>query len=230
MTRCSKRQKQAELPFSSRGGARKGAGRKPKGAVAGVSHGKREAFPARHPAHVSMKIVRGMPSLRSRRLFRAVRGAIAAHAHPHPEKLGMRVCEFSVQSNHLHLIVEAGGKESLSRGMQGLAIRLARSIQRALTRPGRVFADRYFARILKTPLEVKRALAYVLNNARKHGSILSGIDPCSSGPWFDGWRGGGWPSLQDQKSVALARSWLLRSGWRRHGLISAPGAPFPGTS
>ena len=212
---------QGELPFRSRGGARKGAGRKPKGEVAGVKHAEREAFRAAFPLHVCMKVHKGIPSLRSRRLFREIREAI----HAHPEKLGVSVCHFSVQSNHLHLVVESTGKEGLSRGMQGLAIRIARAINRAADRIGRVFADRYFSRVLKTPLEVKRALTYVLENARKHGSIPLGIDPCSSGAWFDGWRASfdsatHPPSTPPGNSpVTRARTWLLRIGWRRHGLI-----------
>ena len=212
----TKRAQQLGLVFFRRGGKRDGAGRKPKGEVAGVAHSTRERLSKHHPVHVSMKAKKGLASLRSRKVFREIRTAL----HAHPEKLGMRVCEFSVQSNHIHLVVEATGKEGLSRGMQGLTIRIAKAVNRALERAGSVFADRYFSRILKTPLEVKRALAYVLNNAIKHGSILLGIDPCSSGPWFEGWRHAG------QSPVGRARTWLLREGWRRHGAIelAEPGA------
>jgi hypothetical protein len=169
-----------------------------------------------------MKVVKGLPSLRSRRLFRFVRCAIAAGA----ERLGVRICEYSVQSNHLHLVVEASGKEALSRGMQGLAIRLAKAIQRALGRAGSIFADRYFSRILRTPLEVKRALAYVLENARRHGSIPSSIDPCSSGPCFDGWcrRGLDSAEISGRSHLPAARTWLLRVGWKLHGRIEIEGA------
>ena len=132
----------------------------------------------------------------------------------------MRVCQFSVQSNHFHLLVEASGREGLSRGMQGFAIRVAKAVNRALGRAGRVFVDRYFARVLKTPREVRHAIGYVLNNARKHGSIAGGIDPCSSARWFDGWdrpvaTGVEWRVAP----VAAARTWLLRLGWRRHGSL-----------
>ena len=214
--------KQLELVFRPRGGARKGAGRRPKGEAAGVSHATRESFRAEHPLHVVMKVVKGMPSLRSRRLFREVRDAIAAAA----ERLGMRICEFSVQSNHLHLVVEAEGKLALSRAMQGLAIRLARALQRALGRAGTIFADRYFSRVLRTPLEVKRVLAYVLENARKHGSIAGGIDPCSSGVWFDGWSLSiDSADVHEPSPLARARSWLLGRGWCRHGLIELGVSP-----
>ena len=80
----------------------------------------------------------------------------------------MRMVEFSVQADHIHLVVEADGKEALTRGMQGLTIRLARAINRALERKGKVFADRYHARVLKTPTEVRNAVEYVFKNYAKH--------------------------------------------------------------
>jgi hypothetical protein len=46
----------------------------------------------------------------------------------------------SVQGNHVHLIVAANGKQSLSRGMQGLTIRMARALNRMMQRQGELFA------------------------------------------------------------------------------------------
>jgi putative transposase len=116
--------------------------------------------------------------------------------------------------------------------MKGLCVRIARALNHALERAGRVFADRYHARHLRTPREVRYALAYTLSNARKHGVRVEGIDPCSSGAAFDGWRERGaralavlaCPSLA-VPPVAAARSWLLRTGWRRHGLLGIADSP-----
>jgi hypothetical protein len=75
--------------------------------------------------------------------------------------------------------------------------------------------------VLKSPTQVRNALRYVLLNARKHGSRRRGIDPASSGRWFDGWRGA--PKRDDGigggREVAAPRSWLLGVGWRKRGLI-----------
>jgi hypothetical protein len=71
--------------------------------------------------------------------------------------------------------------------MQGLKVRIAKALNKFWKRRGTVFSDRYHARILRTPREVRRALLYVLQNARRHGMRLLGVDPCSSGAWFDGW-------------------------------------------
>ena len=101
-----------------------------------------------------------MSSLREHSLFVVVRKALAAAK----QQFGFSLVHFSVQRDHLHLIAEAIDRRALSRGVQGLAIRLARAVNRQLERKGRLFADRYHARALTTPRAVKFALRYVLSN------------------------------------------------------------------
>jgi REP element-mobilizing transposase RayT len=180
-----------------------------------VPHDARPELAARHPVHVTLRIARGLPSLRVRRSHRILEDAMRAGR----ERFGLRLVQYSVQSNHLHLLVEAGGRASLSRGMQGLAVRMARALNRAWQRTGKVFADRYHAHVLRTPREVRNALAYVLGNARKHGvRLVAALDPFSSGRWFDGWSDGRGGADRDAP-VARARTWLLRIGWRHYGAI-----------
>ena len=131
--------------------------------------------------------------------------------------MAFRVVHFSVQSNHLHLIVEASDKNKLSRGMQGLTIRMARAVNRASNGKGSVFVDRYHAHELKTPRETRAALLYVLQNWAKHGPG-GAYDPLSSAVWFDGWTRP--PTVEAPPSmVAAPRTWLVTVGWRRHGLL-----------
>jgi REP element-mobilizing transposase RayT len=222
-----------QLTFSRRGGARRGAGRKPKGAVALVSHAKRPALDARTPVLVTAKLASGLPNLRRGAARALVWSALGAAKL----RFDVRVIHFSLQSNHLHAIVEARDEHALGRAMKGLCVRIARALNRVLERAGRVFADRYHARHLRTPREVRYALGYTLNNARKHGVRVEGIDPSSSGAAFDGWRERSVRALAVRAipalaapPVATARSWLLRTGWRRHGLIGiadVPGAKVP---
>ena len=108
--------------------------------------------------------------------------------------------------------------------MQGLGIRLAKAVNRRLGRKGRVWAERYHSRALRTPREVRIGLVYVLLNGRKHRVIGRGIDPCSSGAWFGGWRERIEPS-RELAPVARPRTWLLRVGWRRTGPIGVDEAP-----
>jgi putative transposase len=91
-----------------------------------------------------------------------------------------------------------------------------------------VFSDRYHARILGSPRAVRNALVYVLQNAKKHGARITGIDAFTSGPWFTGWLDRA-PRLG--RPIALAGSWLLKSGWMRCGLLrttETPAMPAPG--
>ena len=79
-----------------------------------------------------------------------------------------RIVEYSVQSNHVHLVVEAHDRRELSRGMQGFGIRLAKNLNLRLARTGRVLEDRYHAHALKSPTETLRALRYVRQNTHLH--------------------------------------------------------------
>jgi len=194
-----------------------------------VPHATRPRHAARHPVHVTVRLRKGLPGLRRRGAYAVLRGAFRAAR----ERFGMRVVHYAVLSNHVHLLVEASDRRALSRGMQGLAIRIAKRLNRYWDRTGRVFAERYHERFLRTPREVRNALAYVLHNARKHGLSIPGDapDPFSSGRWFDGWREGRVFSLERAGGpfapVAAARTWLLRAGWRRRGLVALDERPGP---
>jgi putative transposase len=201
------------------GGRRKGAGRKP-GPRPLVRHRRRPDHRPGYPVHVTLRARREIPSLRASRPFCAVRDAIAVAS-----RSSFRVAEFSVQADHVHLICEAQDRAALSAGIRGLAIRVARALNGTLERTGRVWVDRHHRRPLTTPREVRNALAYVLLNGQKHGrSFSSDLDPRSSAAWFDGWRDR--PPRPDQAPVAAPRTWLLRTGWRRRGLLS-PRWPEP---
>ena len=196
------------------GGRRKGAGRKPTpGRRPGVPHRPRPPHVAAHPVHVTMRGRHRAPLSPFRAGVPAVRRALGTASHP-----DFRILQFSVQQDHIHLIVEADHQRALFGGVRGLAIRLARTINRVLGRRGQVRDSRYHARTLTTPRAVRHALVYVLANFRKHLKTAEGIDPCSSAAWFNGWRvpcapGIGPPPVRD------ARTWLARIGWRRHGRI-----------
>ena len=220
---------QTTLNFRSWGGERPGAGR-PQSSTR-VTHAARPRVTRHVPLHVTLRLVTGLPSLRQRRTLRVVREVLGA-----PRAGDARVIHYSVQSNHLHFIVEADDRQGLARGMQALTIRLAKRLNRLLERAGRVFADRFHARLLKTPLEVRRALAYVLNNCRRHADSsgprlpLSFRDPFSSAAWFDGWDPEWVHAPPDPRALldplpmtasgaVPPRSFLLRIGWQRHGLL-----------
>src|SRR5262245_7362914 len=180
-----KRALQREFGFTNWGGRRRGAGRKPMGERARVSHAKRAKLAARFPVLVTLRLRGGLRSLRANDTHELLMSAFATAS-----KESFRVVEYSVQSNHLHFLAESSDERALSSGMNGLTVRIARALNRLWKRAGHVFEDRYHARILRSPRAVRIALTYVLQNARKHGAWrASAPDIYSSAPWFDGWKG-----------------------------------------
>ena len=239
---------QARKPDGKHGGWRPNAGRKKKPGA--ISHRARPADIARYPQHVTLRVLEAVPSLARERFIKILRAVVrASHKDENgcspdgkrPRKSrraaaalgpagGFRVVEFNVLGNHLHLICEAGGKVALSRGIQGFAKRAAAHLNPALGRKGTLFAQRYHSRSLRTPREVRNALAYVLLNRKHHDATKRygryWIDACSSAAWFSGWVE---PVRHDEvwkrelvalpKPTAEPQTWLLTTGWKRHGLL-----------
>jgi putative transposase len=232
--RHSRRSSQLALPFPNIwAGARRGAGRKPS-ARPSTPHRARPRHLASEPVHVTLRA--RLAPLRSQHLFPTIRLALLRAARRDPAKF--RLLHFSVQRDHVHLLVEASDKRALSSGVRSIAIRIARYVNDLLSRRGPLWGDRWYGRALTSPRDVRSALVYVLANFRKHarGPVSIGIDPFSSGAWFDGWKAWGhsergppyaerpsWPNEDCPTSEAW--TWLARVGWRRRGLLSLDEAP-----
>ena len=183
-----------------------------------------------------MRLKKGLRRLRAAKQYREIRRAL----HAVNQRPGFHVCEFSIQANHYHLLIEASHRLALSRGMQALNIRVARALNRIAKRKGGVFDDRYDARVLSTPRQARNALAYVINNGRRHNEHWEKprdwIDPYSSAEYFDGWTQNRSPATgppgpiqppPDELVVLPARSWLLTDGWKRYGRIDPRERPGP---
>jgi REP element-mobilizing transposase RayT len=150
---------------------------------------------------------------------------------------GFRVVHYSIQRDHVHLLIEAHSNHSIACGMKSVGARIGKLANRLFQRSGKVLDGRYHLRPLRTPLEVHRALRYVLLNHRHHAAqrrqskqstdhLRMQPDPASSGRWFDGWRTTtAPPKPADVREVATARTWLLHTGWRRYGLIHPADVP-----
>lgn len=233
-----------------RGGKRVGAGRKrafPERRP-NVPHVSRPEVDPSSPKHVTLRAVHEVAFLRDELVFARVKHALAvaaavedarAEAKGDAERAAFRVVAFSVQRDHVHLLIEADSLVALRSGMQGLTTRLARAINGALRRRGRVWGDRYHRRDLTRPTEARNALVYVLQNHRKHGvGPRVGLDPCSSAALFLGWNDRGealrrrlpGSGIDRTPAIHLPRTWLLRVGWceRGGGLIDPREAPRSG--
>jgi REP element-mobilizing transposase RayT len=200
-----------------------------------VEHVRRGAQTRHEPLHVTVRLVDGLPRLRRRRGYQIVRRAVGLANRFD----GARICEISIQQNHVHLMVEANDKRALSRTMRSFGITVAKQLNARYGRRGAVLDDRYHVVVLNTPAQVRAALLYVLGNWRKHGEdrdvVRRMTDRFSSGPYFRGWTEPidltTPPFLEyGPLPVRAAGSHLLRVAWKRHGLLSPWERPGPQSS
>ncbi|MEJ7596695.1 MAG: transposase [Kofleriaceae bacterium] len=163
---------------SGRGGARPGAGRKRNERGQDIAHAPRPALSSRHPIHVVLRVVKWMPRLREGQTYRQIRRVLLRYLG----RDDFRVVHVSIQHNHLHLLVEAADQYALSRAMQSFAINAARAIRRSMRSHGKVFAYRYHATQIRTPYHARHALAYVLNNWRRHREDCASVHALAAKP------------------------------------------------
>jgi putative transposase len=189
---------QIELPLRTWGGKRKKAGRKRNAARVLVSRKARPQLNGRTPVHVTLRVLPEIPSLRV--LNGWVRRALIAGAN----KPGFRLIHFAILSNHLHLIVEAESTRVLSRGIQGITVRIARAVNTAISRKrGKVFSDRFHEHVLRTPSEAKAAVSYVIHNFRKHMR--------EAGRWLPDGFVDPHSSASDRSGLPAPEFWLTRN-------------------
>ena len=165
----------------------------------GVPHDRREEMEGW--VHVSIKLQRFLPSLRKPaeyelllERFRLVK-----------ERFDCNLRQFSVQEDHIHLLIETRKTSDLTRYMQGLQIRFARALNKLWNRKGKVFADRFFAKLCPDWRAIKAVTRYILNNALRHGVRNwrrdKDADPYSSGPWYIRWGSYAWSRFEDPEAL-----------------------------
>jgi len=208
---------------TGRGGPRPGSGR-PRGPRTWTLHRARGSVPGHYPVHVTLRVRPDVPSLRGAAFVREFRRSLAEAK----ERGDFRVAHYALQHDRLHLIVEAQGMQALANGMRSIGSRLARAMNRSCRRSGPVLDGRYHHHLLRTPQEVRQTLAYVLLAGRREATRTHSLDPASSARWFDGWRPevvSRFPRASGTSEVAGAHTWLLKTGWRRHGLVDPSEVP-----
>jgi REP element-mobilizing transposase RayT len=214
---------QMELDLEERtwGGFRVGAGRKKSKDRRDPEHRSRPQHLARNPVHVTMRTLKSVGRLRRGKVYRAAWRALRKIA----ALVDFRVVHISIQHNHIHLLAEAGSNEALESGMRRLSISLARQINKSLSRRGKVFEFRYHSEEITSPTQTRNALAYVLNNWRRHredegfdvSARTAKLDKFSSAILFTGWadfRLTVWPENYDPLPVSPPQTWLLKVGWQ----------------
>jgi REP element-mobilizing transposase RayT len=211
------------------GGKREGAGRPKTGFCKDAPHRKRPELSSKHPVHVVLRILQRV-TLRRREIYHALRGVLARYLG----RTDFRVVHISIQDNHVHLLVEAASRRALTHGMQSFAINAARAFHRVDGGCGKVFAYRYHATQIQSGRHARHALAYVLNNWRRHRldfengrQLEQKLDPYSSAISFTNWserfavpRGYAPLPVSPPETNLLARRYRSLDPWQRPGPLA----------
>ena len=175
-----------------------------------MPHETRSKVDPRYPLQVTIRAAPGLPSLRSARVFAALRRAIGRASVDR-----FRVIHFSIQQDHGHFIVEGDEARRARGGMHGLAIRLALAVNRVLGRKGKVVGDRYHVRPLTTPRQMRTSMVYVLLNFRKHLRAPAVHRPAELGATFSGWHRAQCHARRGSDGRARRRGWRPVAARRR---------------
>ena len=221
--------KQQAFKFRTWGGKRAGAGRPQVNERKSQPHRVRPSITPKQVAHVSLRVAPDVRRLRRRDAYACVRRAMTVVLR----RTDFRICHASIQANHVHLLVEASDKTALAKGMHAFQVSAARKLNAVEGRRGQMFADRYDAEIISTPRQTRHALAYVINNWRRHKEDRAPyarswlLDPYSSAVSFQGWAGHRFdvPETHEPLPISRPQGWLLAEGWKIHGLIRVGEVP-----
>ena len=169
------------------------------------------------PSHVTLKFVDGVPNLRDERFLKEFTRALEISRGK-----GLAVSQFSIESNHIHLIVEVEDNESLTRGLLSLQGCVIWGLRRIFSYFGAVFAGRFHLHAIASPREMKHAIMYVIFNHAKHCGVPRFADVFSSAFAFKELREfvkavrppPRWQHEID-RGLSRPRSWLQTTGWKR---------------
>lgn len=146
---------------------RKGGGRRPKHDK-GIRHIKRPEIKRLTSLHLTVKILKDKAGIKNKQTL-----ALLKHAILKARKKGLRIIHFTLEYDHVHLLVEANDNEVLGRGMMVFGVTMAKGINRLKSIKGTVYKHRYHFRKINSPRELKNVLHYIFNNGIKHKTAKS---------------------------------------------------------
>lgn len=204
------------------GGRRNGAGRKNLSGT--VAHAAREKVDFRKPLHITIRLAEGLSGLRTKHMHEQFTVALL-----NAKAKGLRVLHYSIEGNHVHLLVECADNKALASGMNSFGTSFAKAVRKERGGKGKVFAGRYHLGVQKNPAQMKNTLAYVLLNQAKHENLIPYNDRFSSSQHFNEWKAllgrNIGPILEDWRPnknplpdhLSTPKSWLASKGWKIKG-------------
>lgn len=212
-----KKERPLSFKISSHGGFREGAGRKRQNEIE-LPHVAREKIDARTPMHITLKMCAEVPGIRTPQFLNSFTAGVER-----AKSKGLRVQQFSIQEDHIHLVAECDDNDALTKGLASLSASIVWALRKVFGFFGRVFASRFHMNAIRVPRLMRNTLRYVLTNRHHHtgdefGDVYSTIYSFDAieeliGTQLQGCR----PRWQGGLEACLtpARSWMQNVGWKR---------------
>ncbi|MDD4973652.1 MAG: transposase [Bacteriovorax sp.] len=113
--------------------------------------------------HLTVKIKKIKAELKNKSVLSILKRAIL-----NARKQGLKVIHYSLEYDHVHLLIEADNNHILSKGMQSFGVTISKAINRMRKLKGGVYKHRYHFRKISSPRQLKNVLNYIFNNGIKH--------------------------------------------------------------
>lgn len=141
----------------------------------GIRHTVRPRIHKTTMLHLTIKVRENKADIKNKRILKLLH-----HAIKRARLQRLKVLHYTLEYNHVHLLVEATNNQILHKGMQAFGITFSKWINRLKLRKGTVYKHRYHFHALRSTRERKNALNYIFTNGVKHGRTRSRIDPYNS--------------------------------------------------
>lgn len=145
----------------------------------GIRHIAREIIKKSTSLHLTIKVRENKADIKNKQVLKILHYAIRRSRIK-----GLRIIHYTLEYNHIHLLVEAADKQTVHQGMQSFGITFAKKINAIKRLKGTVYKHRYHLRKINSPRELKNVLYYIFNNGIHHKRTSTVLDPYNTLPAF----------------------------------------------
>lgn len=131
----------------------------------GIRHTHRPVFKKPASLHLTIKIAKEKSNLKNKEVLSILKRAIL-----NSRKMGLRVIHFTLEYDHIHLLIEAENNHLLGKGMQSFGVTLSKAINKLKKTSGQVYRHRYHFRKITSARQLKNVMNYIFRNGLKHGT------------------------------------------------------------
>ncbi|MGZ3787001.1 MAG: transposase [Bacteriovorax sp.] len=141
----------------------------------GIRHTSRPFLKKPSSLHLTVKIKKNKAEMKNKSVFSLLKRAIL-----NARRQGLKVIHYSLEYDHVHLLIEAENNHILGKGMQAFGGTFSKAINRMRKLKGGVYKHRYHFRKISSARELKNVMNYIFTNGLKHKTAKNIVNPYNS--------------------------------------------------